>query len=214
MTFKNHSQGNIKKAGLITTLAGIMLVSLAACGGPATPAATPVATATQPEAMAPVGTTVPEGLETAITTAPSAVATESTDMGDMGDMAEMGDEATATPAPADAGGAATPTPAADQGASDGSTTQVQGTLREWAIDLSQQEVPAGKVIFTVTNTGQNTHNFAVEDSTGAMIAKTPNFGSRDGAQTLELDLAPGTYTIICTLPGHATRGQRTQLVVK
>jgi plastocyanin len=161
--------------------------------------------------MAPVETTLPAELETAVTTAPSAVATESTDMGDM---AGMEDEANATQAPADPAGAATATPAADQGASNGSATQVQGTLREWAIDLSQQEVPAGKVIFTVTNTGQNTHNFAVEDSTGALIAKTPNFGSRDGAQTLELDLAPGTYTIICSLPGHAARGQRTQLVVK
>ncbi|HEX8218470.1 MAG TPA: hypothetical protein VF914_04555 [Chloroflexia bacterium] len=211
MTLRNHSQGNIKRAALITTLAATMLVSLAACGGPGTPAATPVATATQTVVMAPVETTLPAELETAVTTAPSAVATESTDMGDM---AGMEDEANATQAPADPAGAATSTPATGQGATDGSATQVQGTLREWAIDLSQQEVPAGKVIFTVTNTGQNTHNFAVEDSTGALIAKTPNFGSRDGAQTLELELAPGTYTIICSLPGHAARGQRTQLVVK
>jgi uncharacterized cupredoxin-like copper-binding protein len=215
MTFRDHSQGNIRRAGVITALAATMLVGLAACGGPTTPATTPPATVTQTAAMAPVETTVGAALETAITTAPSPVSTQSTDMGDMGDMGDMaGGTATPTQASSDVAETATAAPAANQDANAGSTTQVQGTLREWAIDLSQQEVPAGEVTFIVTNTGQNTHNFTVEDSTGAVVGKTPNFSSLDGAQTLELELSPGTYNIICSLPGHAARGQQTQLVVK
>ncbi|HEY0070775.1 MAG TPA: sulfocyanin-like copper-binding protein [Chloroflexia bacterium] len=194
---------------MVITLAFAMLVSLAACGT-TTPATQPVATATQAAVAAPVGTSVGGALETSVA-APVALPTDVADMGDMGDMNEGA--ATPTQSVGDAGAAATATPATDQGASAGSTTQVQGTLREWAIDLSRQEVPAGKVVFTVTNTGQNTHNFTVMDSSG-VIGGTPNFSSRDGAQTLELELAPGTYTIICSLPGHAVRGQQTQLVVK
>jgi plastocyanin len=119
----------------------------------------------------------------------------------------------ATPAANDSGAPATATPAADQGNSAGATTQVNATLREWALDLDQKEVPAGKVAFNVTNAGQMSHNFTVVDSSG-VIGNTPSFTSRDGVQTLELDLAPGTYTVICSLPGHAARGQQNTLVVK
>ncbi|MDQ5826453.1 MAG: hypothetical protein M3441_19855 [Chloroflexota bacterium] len=221
MIFGNQSQSHIKRAGIITTLAVTMMVSLAACGGtPATPtpASQPTAQLTATTAgsgaVPPVGTAVVTALETAMPTAPAALATEGSDMGDMGDMGEMA-EGTTTPAEPTAGtnAGSTATPAADQGTGGVNSVEVQGTLREWAIDLSQREVPAGKVTFTVTNEGQFAHNFAVEDTTG-VIGKTPNFSKADGAQTLELELAPGTYNIICTLPGHASRGQQTTLVVK
>jgi hypothetical protein len=57
------------------------------------------------------------------------------------------------------------------------------------------------------------HNLTVLDSSGE-IAATPSFMSSEGPQTLEVQLQPGTYTIICSLPGHAARGQKTELVVK
>jgi hypothetical protein len=93
-------------------------------------------------------------------------------------------------------------------------TEVQATLREWAIDLSLHEVPAGKVRFTVTNQGQFTHNLTIISPSGEEVAATRNFSASDGPQTLEVDLQAGTYTIICSLPGHAARGQRTELTVK
>ncbi len=98
------------------------------------------------------------------------------------------------------------------GASD--ATEVQATLREWAIDLSLHEVPAGKVRFTVNNQGQFTHNLTIISPSGEEVAATRNFSAADGPQTLEVDLQPGTYTLICSLPGHAARGQRTELTVK
>ncbi len=211
MILGNYSQGNIKRPGLITTLAAAMLVTLAACGGPATPPAQPVGTATQTAATSPLETVVGTPLGTAEATAPAALPTGTEGMGDMGDM----EQASTTPTQAETGEGeeATATPAAGEGATGEATTEVQATLREWALDLSQQEVPAGKVVFQVTNAGQFTHNLAVEDSTG-LIGKTPNFKSSDGVQTLELELAPGTYNVICSIPGHATRGQQNQLVVK
>ena len=122
-----------------------------------------------------------------------------------------------TPA-ADTSGQAAATPtavaASASGSTGGATTQVQGTLREWAIDLSQSEVPAGTVAFSVTNTGMMRHNFTVLDANGNEIGRTPDFGSSEGPQTLQVTLQPGTYTIICSLPGHAQRGQKTQITVK
>jgi manganese oxidase len=74
-------------------------------------------------------------------------------------------------------------------------------------------VPAGTIQFTVTNEGQMRHNLAILGESG-QIVRTPDFAPSDGAQTLEVELTPGTYTIICNLPGHAQRGQRTEIVVK
>ncbi|MDQ6692936.1 MAG: cupredoxin domain-containing protein, partial [Chloroflexota bacterium] len=86
------------------------------------------------------------------------------------------------------------------------------TLREWAIDISGP-IKAGKVNITVTNTGGMAHNLTIANSSGA-IARTSNFRSSDGPQTLIVDLTSGTYTFYCSLPGHAQRGQTTQIVVK
>jgi plastocyanin len=119
--------------------------------------------------------------------------------------------ATATSAPVAAEGTATPAP--DAGAPAGGSTEIQATLREWAIDLSVQEVAAGNITIVVTNQGQFAHNLTVTDASGT-LAKTPNFRSNQGPQTLEVELEPGTYTLICDLPGHAAQGQRTELVVR
>jgi uncharacterized cupredoxin-like copper-binding protein len=108
-----------------------------------------------------------------------------------------------TTAPADGG---------STGTSEGGTA-VQATLREWAIDLSQAEVPAGKVTFTVTNSGRMAHNLTVTLN-GSDLGHTPTFSGAQGAQTLTVDLQPGTYTLICSLPGHAQQGQKVSLVVK
>ncbi len=211
MVFGN-TQEHIKRAGLATTLAATLVFSLAACGGTASPTAAPTAQSTATVAdsgVDPIGTTEAMLPNEALATAPAALPTEGMDMGEMA-------EGTTTPAEPTTGTAAeatATTPSGDQGTSAGSSVEVQGTLREWAIDLSQQEVPAGKVVFIVTNEGQFAHNFSVEDGTG-VIAKTPNFSKADGAQTLEIELAPGTYNVICSLPGHAARGQQTILVVK
>jgi uncharacterized cupredoxin-like copper-binding protein len=106
---------------------------------------------------------------------------------------------------------AQPSSSTDTGA--GTETVVQAALVEWSIQLSRSEVPAGKVRFIVTNQGTMNHNLTVQDDSG-VIAKTPNFKPAQGPQTLEVDLKPGTYTLICSIPGHAKKGQIATLVVK
>lgn len=94
------------------------------------------------------------------------------------------------------------------------SSTIDATLREWAIDLSQAEVSAGTVTLNVSNTGQFSHNLAVLNSAGETVGTTPTFSSSAGVQTLVVELEPGTYTLICSLPGHASRGQKITLTVK
>jgi uncharacterized cupredoxin-like copper-binding protein len=176
--------------GMLTIAA---LTGLTACGGAATSDIQPTATAaiTQPTTTTAIAQPEPSATETMA-------------------MSESEMSVDLTPTTADVAPTATQASSAQAA---GSVTQVQATLMEWSIQLSQSEVPAGRVRFTVTNHGQMMHNLTVLDSTG-VLAQTPTFGSQQGAQTLEVDLKPGTYTLICSLPGHAARGQQTTLTVK
>jgi uncharacterized cupredoxin-like copper-binding protein len=136
-----------------------------------------------------------------------------------------GTEATPTPTVA-AGGATggtgstadvTPTTAADQGGSSsgsGAAQEVKATLNEWSVSLNADQVSAGTVKFIVSNEGQNSHDLVVMDSSGTEIGATPSFKKDDGAKELVVDLKPGTYTIVCNLPGHTEKGMKTTLNVK
>lgn len=195
--YKGKRIALIRRLGPTSAVAVIMLLALAACGaadsaGSATGSATrqDLAAATQPTA------TVTDDMGDMATAAP----TEDTS-------ANIIDALPATEA------TATPSTGVGAGTQGGGSTEIQATLREWAIDLSRQEVAAGKITIVVTNQGQFAHNLTVTDASGT-IAKTPNFTASDGPQTLEVELQPGMYTIICNLPGHAARGQKTELVVK
>ena len=183
---------NIKRIWVLGALAVGMMQTLAACGDTAAtdqPAVTTTDTPADTPAIIVPSTDTPA---TAMSSDP------------------------ATPAQPDMQSDMTPTPAVatDGNQSGGSGTAVQATLKEWAITLSQSEVPAGKVTFTVTNEGMMAHNFTVVDSSGNIVNGTPNFAGPQGPQTLSVDLQAGNYTVLCTLPGHAARGQKAELVVK
>ena len=192
----------IKRMGLYSALAVVMLLVLVACGGLNTTGPTTDNNAGQSAAITEPTATVAQ---------PEATPTATDEMGDMGDMmtAEPTEDASSTAQAT----ATTISLSADSVQEAGGGTEIQATLREWAIDLSTHEVAAGKITFVVNNQGQFAHNLTVTSDSGT-IGKTPNFRGSEGPQTLEVDLQPGTYTIICDLPGHAARGQMTTLVVK
>jgi uncharacterized cupredoxin-like copper-binding protein len=213
MDIAHKIRQNLTRLTLFTVLLTAMALGLAACGGDTTgnaaqPAATAITAASDTSGQTDAATSTPEMAMTDSGTATTAPSDTSSNAAAPTDTTAPADntsaQATATPAALDSAGS---------GSASGTTTDVQATLKEWAIDLSQSEVPAGKVRFTVTNNGMMRHNFTIQGTSGD-IGQTPIFSSSDGAQTLEVDLQPGTYTIICSLPGHAARGQKTQLVVK
>lgn len=201
---ENRKYGKIGGIALRGMIGGFALVGLAACGGQAatsTPLVPTVTKAVQPTATSAAiatATTAPAATSTRAATANTAASptTAATATG----------EAKPTMQP---GGTATT-------ASDGGWEQYElgATLREWAIDLDKAEIPAGTVTITVDNIGRSQHNLTVLDGSGAPLGATPNFSSNAGPKTLVVDLQPGAYTLICSLPGHAQAGQKTTLTVK
>jgi uncharacterized cupredoxin-like copper-binding protein len=100
-------------------------------------------------------------------------------------------------------------------------------LREFAVDASASTAAAGKVTFTVRNTGKVTHEFVVLRTAkpagsllkGAEASESGNVGEvadlKPGtSKKLTLNLKAGHYALICNLPGHYKAGQHTDFTVR
>ncbi|MHB1612765.1 MAG: sulfocyanin-like copper-binding protein [Actinomycetes bacterium] len=111
-----------------------------------------------------------------------------------------------------------------------------GTMR---ILAERHQVPAGTVSFRVANTGSLVHELVVlplpsgqavgqravgtdnkVDETGALgeASSTCGAGAGDGIDPggigwVTLHLGPGTYELLCNLPGHYAAGMYTKLTV-
>jgi FtsP/CotA-like multicopper oxidase with cupredoxin domain len=85
---------------------------------------------------------------------------------------------------------------------------ITADLSEFAIELSSNDVTAAGMM-TINNTGSQVHNVRIV-GTDLISADIP------GGSTGELDLSslePGTYEVICEIPGHADSGMRTSLTI-
>lgn len=112
-------------------------------------------------------------------------------------------------------GAAPTESSSGSGTSSGAAAQeVKSSLNEWSVSLNVDQVTAGKVKFIVSNQGQFGHNFVVLDPSGAEMGETPVFKKDDGTKELEVEFAPGTYKLVCDVPGHTEKGMQTSLTVK
>ena len=102
---------------------------------------------------------------------------------------------------------ATPVPATP-GATPVSATPANGpaTLEGYDIGWTQKEltVPVGGTI-DMYNSGVLEHNFAIEGYNDANPVDLPT-GGQHVMWTVPSDLAPGTYTYYCTVPGHREAG--------
>lgn len=87
-----------------------------------------------------------------------------------------------------------------------STTEV--TLTEWAIEPSALAAAAGGRLL-VENHGTVSHNLTIRDTELA----TPDI-EPGGDATLDLSsLPPGSYEVLCSIPGHADQGMTGSLVI-
>ena len=87
--------------------------------------------------------------------------------------------------------------------------EVTASLGEWYLNLSKTTVKAGKVKFTVKNEGQYGHILGIE----GFEAETKKLTAGEST-TITYELAAGTYTVICPIPGHKAKGQVNTLVVE
>jgi uncharacterized cupredoxin-like copper-binding protein len=111
-------------------------------------------------------------------------------------------------APANGGGGSAP------GKTGGGTVKVaadpSGALK---FDSTSLTAKAGQfTTYDFTNESPLSHNFTIEDKQGRTVGSTPTFtgGSKDFTVTLQ----PGTYTFLCTVPGHEQGGMKGTLTVK
>jgi nitrite reductase (NO-forming) len=82
------------------------------------------------------------------------------------------------------------------------TTTVDVDEYEYGYTLSTSTIPCGTVTFNQSNSGQIAHNFDIQDVAGANGAII-NPGEKT---TFTVTLAPGTYTYLCLVSGHAQAG--------
>ncbi|MDQ7843316.1 MAG: cupredoxin domain-containing protein [Armatimonadota bacterium] len=85
---------------------------------------------------------------------------------------------------------------------------VSVTEHEWAIEMPK-EVPSGTVTFTVKNDGAVEHNFVIQETGQRLDGIMPG-----QTKTFQVTLRPGTYTIVCDIPGHSEAGMKTTVTAK
>ncbi len=93
----------------------------------------------------------------------------------------------------------------------GGTLQLKASPTEIAYDTTQLSSKPGKVTIDFENPAAIEHDVAIEQN-GKEIAKSELI--TEGKTSVTADLAPGTYTFLCTVPGHAEAGMEGVLTVR
>jgi|SRR6185312_4168830 plastocyanin len=99
------------------------------------------------------------------------------------------------------GGSDVPAPAGDNA--------INAIEKDFAIALDKTTIKAGSITFNVKNNGPSPHNLDIKELNKA----TPNIDPGKTG-TLTVDLKPGTYTVICDIPGHEQLGMHVTLTVQ
>ena len=91
------------------------------------------------------------------------------------------------------------------GESNGNETRINIVAKDFSYSLDTSQTQAGKTTFIVQNNGSVPHDFAIHGN--GVEQKTPMIKPGESA-TLTIDLEPGTYNYVCTIPGHEQLGMR------
>ena len=91
--------------------------------------------------------------------------------------------------------------------SSGAATVVRVYMDDFDFDLSRKRIPAGRVIFRLTNRGTIEHTFSIEGVTSPTVHVKSTVVMRVTLRT------PGTYYYQCTIPGHFTWGMHGSLEI-
>lgn len=89
----------------------------------------------------------------------------------------------------------------------GSTTAPTIGLAEFSVSPGEAEIPAGTSELVVQNNGSIQHNLTIEGEATPVI---------DGGDSATLDvssLAPGTYKMYCSIPGHEAAGMKGSVTI-
>jgi plastocyanin len=93
----------------------------------------------------------------------------------------------------------------------GETLKLAADPSQIAFDTTTLTSKPGKVTIDFDNPATLEHNVAIEQD-GKQLAISETIV--DGKTSVTTDLKPGTYTFLCTVPGHAEAGMEGTLTVK
>ncbi len=111
------------------------------------------------------------------------------------------------------GGSDQPPPAGD--------TAINFVEKDYAIAMDKSTIKAGSITFNIKNSGPTPHNIGITkeaDSskggiTGPVIKDSDTIDSGK-TTTITVDLQPGAYNVVCTVPGHVQLGMIMKLTVQ
>ena len=87
------------------------------------------------------------------------------------------------------------------------------TMTEYKFDPATVSVPHGNVTFWLVNSGTTSHDMSIRDSSGKTISTSELLSAGDSKAFTVNNLEAGSYTFICTQPGHADAGMKGTLTV-
>ncbi len=80
-----------------------------------------------------------------------------------------------------------------------------------AYDKKTLDAPAGKVTIVLTNDSSISHDVAIK---GNGVDEASDLVDNGDTAQVSAQLAPGTYTFYCTVPGHEAAGMKGTLTVR
>lgn len=86
------------------------------------------------------------------------------------------------------------------------------TMTEFKFDPSTITVAHGDVTFWLVNSGSQSHDMAIVDSSGKTVSTSELISAGD-SRAFAVTLAAGSYTFYCTQPGHKDAGMKGTLTV-
>lgn len=95
----------------------------------------------------------------------------------------------------------------------GSAPAVGVVMREFEFEPRPLVAKAGRVRFQLMNRGSVEHDFAIPTAQ-AHEEHERHLLKPGETRTVEIDLAPGTYEVVCTVPGHKEAGMVVTIEVR
>jgi plastocyanin len=100
---------------------------------------------------------------------------------------------------------------APEGAGASTTLKLSADPSALAFDTTDLSAKAGQVTIDFTNPAPIPHNVVIEEDGKELAGFEP---IAEGEEEVSAELEPGTYTFLCTVPGHAEAGMEGTLTVK
>ncbi len=98
-----------------------------------------------------------------------------------------------------------------EGSTAATTLKLAADPTQIAFDTTKLSAKAGEVTIDFDNPAPLEHDVAIEQD-GKQIAVSETI--TDGSTSVSAELQPGTYTFLCTVPGHAEAGMEGTLTVQ